>query len=167
MELSGVSWVPREQKGEKLFRGGSSINLDAKGRMALPTRYRTDLIERCDGRVVLTVHDDHCLLLYPQPEWDEIERKLVRLPNQNKRTRILQRMLLGHATELEMDKNGRILIPPRLREFANLEKRVVLAGLGNKFEVWNEEAWEKSCGDWVSDDGSDEDMPDSLESLTL
>jgi MraZ protein len=150
-----------------LFRGGSSINLDAKGRMALPTRYRNDLVERCEGRVVLTVHDDHCLLLYPQPEWDEIERKLVRLPNQNKRTRLLQRMLLGHATELEMDKNGRILIPPRLREFANLQKRVVLAGLGNKFEVWDEEAWEKNCGDWVSAVGDDEEMPDSLESLTL
>jgi len=98
--------------------------------MALPTRYRADLTERCQGRVVLTVHDDSCLLLYPQPEWDEIERKLVRLPNQNKRTRTLQRMLLGHATEFEMDKNGRILIPPRLREFAQLEKRVVLAMLG-------------------------------------
>ena len=81
-----------------MFRGGSSVNLDAKGRMALPTRYRSDLTERCQGNVVLTVHDDSCLLLYPQPEWDEIERKLVRLPNQNKRTRILQRMLLGHAT---------------------------------------------------------------------
>ena len=154
-------------RGGILFRGGSSINLDVKGRMAFPTRYRTDLVERCEGRVVLTVHDDRCLLLYPRPEWDEIERKLVRLPNQDKRTRTLQRMLLGHATELEMDKNGRILIPPRLREFANLEKRVVLAGLGNKFEVWNEEAWEKSCGDWVSDVGGDGEMPDSLESLTL
>lgn len=155
------------EKGAELFRGGSTVNLDAKGRMALPVRYRADLMDRCQGHVVMTVHDDSCLLLYPQPEWDEIERKLVRLPNQNKRTRTLQRMLLGHATEFEMDKNGRILIPPRLREFANLEKRVVLAGLGNKFEIWNEEAWEKNCGDWVSDDGDDGEMPDSLETLTL
>ena len=150
-----------------MFRGGNTVNLDAKGRLALPTRYRGVLDERCEGRVVLTVHDDRCLLLYPQPEWDEIERKLVRLPNQNKRTRILQRMLLGHATELEVDKSGRILIPPRLREFANLEKRVVLAGLGNKFEIWNEDAWEQSCGDWVAEDSDAGDMPDSLESLTL
>ncbi|MEN8107075.1 MAG: division/cell wall cluster transcriptional repressor MraZ [Pseudomonadota bacterium] len=150
-----------------MFRGGNTVNLDAKGRLALPTRYRGVLDERCEGRVVLTVHDDRCLLLYPQPEWDEIERKLVRLPNQNKRTRTLQRMLLGHATELEVDKSGRILIPPRLREFANLEKRVVLAGLGNKFEIWNEDAWEQSCGDWVAEDSDAGDMPDSLESLTL
>jgi MraZ protein len=165
--LSGNKWVSREQKGVELFRGGSTVNLDAKGRLAFPTRYRADLLERCEGRVVLTVHDDRCLLMYPQPEWDEIERKLVRLPNQNKRTRTLQRMLLGHATELEMDRNGRILIPPRLREFAGLDKRVVLAGLGNKFEIWNEEAWEKNCGDWVAEDDDEATMPDSLESLTL
>jgi MraZ protein len=150
-----------------LFRGGSTINLDAKGRLAFPTRYRNALDERCEGRIVLTVHDDRCLLLYPYPDWDEIERKLVRLPNQNRRTRTLQRMLLGHATELEIDKNGRILIPPRLREFAGLEKRVVLAGLGNKFEIWNEEAWEQCCGDWVTKDSDAGEMPDSLESLTL
>ena len=150
-----------------MFRGGSTVNLDAKGRLAFPTRYRGDLMERCEGRVVLTVHDDRCLLMYPQPEWDEIERKLVRLPNQNKRTRTLQRMLLGHATELEIDRNGRILIPPRLRDFAGLDKRVVLAGLGNKFEIWNEEAWEKNCGDWVAEVDDEAAMPDSLESLTL
>jgi MraZ protein len=150
-----------------LFRGGNTVNLDAKGRLALPTRYRGPLEDRCQGQVVLTVHDDRCLLLYPQPDWDEIERKLVRLPNQNKRTRTLQRMLLGHATELEIDKSGRILVPPRLREFASLEKRVVLAGLGNKFEIWNEDAWEQSCGEWVADDSDAGDMPDSLESLTL
>ncbi len=150
-----------------MFRGGNTVNLDAKGRLALPTRYRGPLDDRCQGQVVLTVHDDRCLLLYPQPDWDEIERKLVRLPNQNKRTRTLQRLLLGHATELEIDKSGRILIPPRLREFASLEKRVVLAGLGNKFEIWNEEAWEQNCGEWVADDSDAGEMPDSLESLTL
>ena len=116
---------------------------------------------------MLTVHDDRCLLLYPFPDWDEIERKLVRLPNQDKRTRTLQRMLLGHATELDIDKSGRILIPPRLREFANLEKRVVLAGLGNKFEIWNESTWEQHCGDWVAEDTAAGELPGSLESLTL
>jgi MraZ protein len=165
--LSGNFWVPRENKGAELFRGGNTVNLDAKGRMALPTRYRADLMDRCDGCVVATVHNDHCLMMYPRPDWDEIERKLVRLPNQDKRTRTLQRMFLGHASELEMDKNGRVLLPPRLREFANLGKRVVLVGLGNKFEIWNEEAWEKDCSDWLARNGDEGDMPDSLESLTL
>jgi MraZ protein len=150
-----------------LFRGGSTVNLDAKGRLALPTRYRGDLAERCEGRLVVTVQNDRCLLMYPQPDWDEIERKLVRLPNQNKRTLTLQRMILGHASELELDKNGRVLLPPRLREFANLGKRVVLLGLGNKFEIWNEEAWEQQTTDWLAGNGDDGDLPDSLESLTL
>ena len=149
-----------------MFRGGSSVNLDAKGRIALPTRYRGALVESCEGRLVLTVHDDRCLMLYPAPEWDEIERKLVRLPNQDRRVRNLQRMLLGHATELEMDSHGRILLPPRLRDFAKLDKRAVLAGLGNKFEIWNEEAWEKSCDEWVST-GESGSVPDPLDSLTL
>ena len=135
--------------------------------MALPTRYRAALVESCEGRLVLTVHDDRCLLLYPAPEWDEIERKLVELPNQDDRVRKLQRMLLGHATELDMDGHGRILLPPRLREFAKLDKRVVLAGLGNKFEIWNEEAWERNCVDWVSAEAGGGELPDSLETLTL
>lgn len=147
-----------------MFRGGSTVNLDAKGRMALPTRYRGQLTELCEGRLVLTVHDDGCLLLYPATEWEEIERKLVRLPNQNKHTRRLQRMLLGHATEVEMDGNGRILLPPRLREFAGLEKKVELAGVGNKFEIWNEQAWEQGRDDWMS---ADSEIPDALDNLTL
>ena len=150
-----------------MFIGGSTVNLDAKGRLAFPTRYRAELMERCDGSVVLTVDENRCLSLYPRPDWDELQRSLVRMPNQDGRVRNLQRVLLGHATEFEMDKNGRILIPPRLREFANLEKRVVLAGLGNKFEIWNEEAWERNCGEWLSAEGDDGEMPDSLESLTL
>ena len=148
-----------------MFIGGSTVNLDAKGRLAFPTRYRAELMERCDGHVVLTVDENRCLNLYPRPDWDELQRSLVRMPNQDARVRTLQRMLLGHATELELDKNGRMLIPPRLREFAGLDKRVVLTGLGNKFEIWNEEAWEKLCGDWVDEGSSSGDLPDPLNDL--
>jgi MraZ protein len=150
-----------------VFIGGSTVNLDAKGRLALPTRYRGVIADRFESRLVLTVHDDGCLLLYPMAEWEEIQRKLVRLPNQNKRARTLQRMMLGYATEVDMDGNGRILLAPRLRDFAKLDKRVSLAGVGNKFEIWNEEAWDKNCGDWVTGPDGDTDLPDALESLTL
>jgi MraZ protein len=150
-----------------LFTGGSTVNLDAKGRMAFPTRFRGQLEADCGGRLVLTVHDDGCLLLYPAPEWEDIERKLVRLPNQNKQTRRLQRMLLGHATETELDGNGRILIPPRLRDFAKLDKRVELLGLGKKFEIWNDEAWEQTRVDWLAKEGNESGMPDALENLIL
>lgn len=149
-----------------MFLGGSAINLDAKGRLAFPTRYRDELTERCDGRVVLTVARDRCLTLYPRPDWDELERKLVRLPNQDPRALNLQRMIMGYASELEIDKTGRILIPPRLRTFADLEKRVVLNGLGNKFEIWNEEAWDKKLDAWVAGDGDTGTLPDYLEQLT-
>jgi len=138
-----------------------------KGRLALPTRYRAPIIERFDGRLVLTVHSDGCLLLYPQPEWQDIERKLIRLPNQDPRTRAMQRMLIGHVTEIEMDGHGRILIAPRLREFAKLEKRVSLAGVGNKFEIWNEEVWDQKCNAWMTQGETDSDMPDPFASLTL
>jgi len=146
--------------------GGNTVNLDAKGRMALPTRYRQELTDSCEGRMVLTIHGDGCLLLYPAPEWEEIERKLIRLPNQNPAIRRLQRMLLGHATEVEMDSHGRILLPPRLREFANLDKKVVLASLVNKFEIWNEEAWEENLRHWI-DDGGAESVPEALDNLSL
>ncbi len=150
-----------------MFIGGSTVNLDAKGRLAFPTRYRADLIECCEGQVVITIHVDCFLLLYPAPVWEEIARKLVRLPNQDKRPRTLQRMTLGHAIELEMDKNGRILIPPRLRELADLGKKAVLAGNGDKFEIWNEEAWEKNRSDWMGGEQDDGNLPSSLENLTL
>ena len=135
--------------------------------MALPTRYRGTLEQRCQGRMVITVHDDGCLLLYPFPEWEEIERKVMRLPNRSPKTRQLQRMLLGRATEVELDGNGRILIPPMLREFAKLEKRIVLAGVGNKFEVWNHEFWEQGCEDWRASEENGSELSDPLDSLNL
>ncbi|MBD3669376.1 MAG: division/cell wall cluster transcriptional repressor MraZ [Gammaproteobacteria bacterium] len=151
-----------------MFRGVNALNLDAKGRMAMPAKYRDLLADNCDNQLVVTVDRDHCLLLYPLPEWEEIERKLTRLPNLNKSARLLQRMLIGHATEVELDASARILVPPPLREFAGLEKRVVLIGQGNKFELWNEERWNGRRDEWLSDE-SDEvlDLTADLESLSL
>lgn len=150
-----------------MFLGGSSINLDAKGRLALPTRYRAMLVEHCQGRMVLSVQQDGGLLLYPYPEWQEIEFKITNLPNQDRRVRQLQRMMLGYATEVEMDGQGRILIAPRLRSFAKLEKRVELLGQGNKFEIFNEAMLDQECEDWKNDHQDDKDLPDALDNLSL
>lgn len=151
-----------------MFRGLATLNLDSKGRMAIPTRYRENLLRTCAGQMVLTVDRDHCLLLYPLPNWEEIERKLVRLPSFNKQARRLQRLLIGHATECELDGNGRILLPPALREFAGLDKSVVLIGQGNKFEVWAEEAWTARQAEWLGEAGDeDAELPDELGSLSL
>ena len=133
----------------------------------MPTRYRERLATHCEGQLVVTVDRDHCLLLYPLPEWEEIERKLVRLPSLNKQARRLQRLLIGHATEVELDGNGRILLPPPLREFAELEKRIVLIGQGNKFELWDEVQWNEKRDVWLTETDGDEALPAELESLSL
>ena len=112
-----------------MFRGPSKVTLDAKGRLAIPSRHRERIVTRADGMLVATVDRDYCLLLYPFPEWEEIERELVRLPSLNKVARKLQRLMLGYATELEMDNQGRILLPREHREFAGLERQAMLIGL--------------------------------------
>src|SRR5689334_16891349 len=114
-----------------MFRGANPVTLDAKGRLAMPTRFREQLIERAHGRLVATVdRSDRCLLIYPLPDWEIIERKLVQLPTLNAATRRLQRLMIGHATELELDTNGRVLIPPVLREYAGLLRNAMLIGQG-------------------------------------
>jgi len=152
-----------------LFRGVNHLTLDAKGRMAMPSRYRDRLVQRCDGQMVVTVDPDHCLLLYPLPEWEEIERKLVRLPSLNPAARRLQRLLIGHATECELDSHGRILVPPPLREFAGLDRRVVLIGQGNKFELWDEATWSERREAWLEEAEGEaiEALAPELASLSL
>lgn len=140
-----------------MFRGVSAINLDDKGRLAVPTRYRAELTECCERQLVLTVGLDKCLLLYPLPEFEEIERKLVKLPTLNRKVKRLQRLLVGHATESEMDAQGRLLIPEPLREFAEIDRRVVLIGQGNKFEIWDETAWTAARESWIEEEQSDEE----------
>ncbi len=150
------------------FRGINNISVDAKGRMAMPARYRDRLLEACGGRLVVTVDQDHCLLVYPLPEWEVIEEKLINLPSLNKQSRLLQRLLIGHATELEMDGQGRILLPAMLREYAGLKKKAVLIGQGKKLEIWDEETWAQRQEEWVEAVQADEgDLPAALEDLSL
>jgi MraZ protein len=151
-----------------LFRGVSTLNLDAKGRMAIPTRYRERLQETCASQLVLTVDRDRCLLLYPEPEWVEIERKLKALPSFNKAARTLQRLYIGHAHDVEMDGQGRISLPAELRSFANLDKRVALVGQGNKFELWDEGTWSGKRDEWLDEVGlEDLELPADVESLSI
>ena len=150
-----------------MLRGLNELNLDSKGRLAIPTRYRDTLDRHCEGRMVVTVDRDRCLLLYPLPDWEEIERKLVKLPSYNEPARRLQRLLIGHATECELDGAGRILLPPPLREFASLSKEIVLIGQGNKFEIWDAQTWNVRRGEWLQGGGDDGPLPSELENLSL
>ncbi len=149
-----------------MFRGASKVSLDAKGRMAIPTRYRDRLASRCDGQIVVTVDKDHCLLVYPMPDWEELERKLVRLPSMNKSARRIVRIMVGYATEVEMDANGRILLSRELRDFASLDKNGMLIGQGNKFELWDEATWNEKREQWLGED-DDGELPADLESIAF
>ena len=149
------------------FRGVSNLSLDAKGRIVLPARYRERLLEICQSQLIVTIDTDQpCLLIYPQPEWELIEEKIEALPSFNPITRRIQRLLIGHATEVEVDAIGRMLLSNPLREFAQLGKKVVLIGQGKKFELWDEALWSERMQSWLGESG-DNEMPEALSELTL
>lgn len=150
-----------------MFRGATKITLDAKGRMAIPTKYRDRITARCANQLVTTVDRDHCLLIYPMPDWEGIERKLESLPSLNKTARRLQRLMIGYATEMELDGHGRVLMPKELREFAGIERHAMLIGQGRKFELWDEERWIERRDAWLAEDDDDAPLTAELESLTL
>ena len=124
-----------------MFRGVSHLALDSKGRLAVPAKHREALAADSNGRVILTADPSRCLLLYPLAEWEPIQKRLMALSSFNEKIRGLQRLLVGHADDVELDGAGRILVPPPLRQYAALDKRVVLVGQGNKFELWDEAKW--------------------------
>jgi MraZ protein len=133
--------------------------------MSIPTRYRDGILSRSGGGLVATIDRDPCLLLYPLPDWEDMERRLMRLPGNKPAVRAYQRRIVGHASEMEMDGHGRILISKELRDFAGLEKQVMLIGQGNKFELWDEARWSQ----WMEESSNNDDLelPPELESLPL
>jgi len=150
-----------------MFRGATKITLDDKGRMVMPNRYREQIAELAQGKLVVTVDKDQCLLIYPLPEWEQIERKLMSLPSLNATARRLQRLMVGHATELPLDGHGRLLLPPELRAFAKLGRHGMLIGQGNRFELWDEGRWSERRDAWLTSEETPTDLPSELESLSL
>lgn len=152
-----------------MFRGVTGVNIDAKGRIVVPTRYRERLQQESKGCVVLTIDtEERCLLLYPLNAWEEIESKLAMLPSFNTEARRIQRLLIGHATEVELDNHSRILLPPLLREYAGLNKLAMLVGQGKKFECWDEAHWQARRSDWLKEESrKDSDLPDEVKQLSL
>ncbi|MBA0166738.1 division/cell wall cluster transcriptional repressor MraZ [Pectobacterium sp. CFBP8739] len=152
-----------------MFRGATLVNLDSKGRLAVPTRYREMLNGESQGQMVCTI-DLHqpCLLLYPLPEWEIIEQKLSRLSSMNSAERRVQRLLLGHASECQMDNAGRLLIANTLRQHADLKKEVMLVGQFNKFELWDEQTWYQQVRDDIdAEQSTQEPLSDRLQDLSL
>ena len=148
-----------------MFRGINSITIDTKGRMALPSRYRELLSE---SMVVTIDTEETCLLLYPEAEWQKIEISLQKLPSFNPAARRIQRLLIGHATDVDLDAQGRILLPLELRQYAQLQKQTVLIGQGNKFEIWDEIQWQVSRQKWLEEESSHSDeLPDEMKTFSL
>ncbi len=152
-----------------MFRGINAITIDGKGRLAVPTRYRDELATQDKASLVVTIDpEETCLLLYPTTEWQLIENKLQSLPSFNVAARRIQRLLIGHATDVELDSSGRVLLPPLLRDYAHLDKKVVMIGQGNKFEVWDENLWQSKREQWLQAEASKEDgLPEEMKTFSL
>lgn len=152
-----------------MFRGLNAVAVDDKGRLSIPIRYRDLISDDANGLLVVTIDtEDRCLLLYPYPQWEQIEKKLESLPSYDAASRRIQRLLIGHATEMEMDRNGRILIPALLREYAGLGQMVMLVGQGKKFEIWGETQWEMARDGWLSEGiTEDQGLSPEIRSLSL
>ncbi|MDP6189317.1 MAG: division/cell wall cluster transcriptional repressor MraZ [Gammaproteobacteria bacterium] len=151
-----------------MFRGAVTINIDAKGRMAMPVRFRDMFSTVSTGKLVITIDtEEACLMIYPLPEWDLIQAKLEQLPSFNPAARRIQRLLIGHATDVELDGNGRILLPAVLREYAQLDKKAILLGQGKKIELWSESLWNGRRDEYLQVASATSELPDALHELSL
>ncbi len=136
-----------------MFRGINSVTLDTKGRMALPARHREAIRARSAGRLVTTIdRDERSLLMYALPDWEALEARLQQMSNIREAVRRLQRILIGHATDMELDANGRVLLPQMLRDYAQLERKLVVVGQGNKIEIWSDGNWRDRMEKWLGED---------------
>ncbi|WP_221763944.1 division/cell wall cluster transcriptional repressor MraZ [Methyloradius palustris] len=148
-----------------MFRGATSLSLDAKGRLAIPAKHRDALQAQCAGHLVLTAHPHRCLLLYPQPAWEPIQAKMMSLSSFDKQSSSLQRLLVGFAEDVEMDAAGRMLVSNVLRDFAGLEKQTMLVGQGSHFELWGMDAWKAQLENAIANDSLT--LPTELEGFSL
>ncbi len=151
--------------GERVFQGANQINLDAKGRMAVPTRARDPLTQGGTVKLVLTAHPDSCLLLYPAPAWEPIRAQVMSFPSLDKQASLWKRLLVGFAQDVEPDSAGRLLIPPELRDFAHITRQVMFVGQGSHFEIWDLEAWKTQLETLRT--GGSPTLPPGMENFSL
>jgi len=151
-----------------LARGSSTVSVDAKGRIAIPTKHRDALVNAANGRMVVTISaENHCLWLYTLTAWEEVESKLTSLPTLDPQVSRLKAMLIGHADDCDMDSNGRLLLPPELRKFASLGKKATLVGQGDKFEIWSEDQWIAHREGFMAEAFDKSSLPVELQTLAF
>ena len=151
-----------------MFRGIHSVNMDAKGRLAIPAKFRELLNSACGGQLVITIDPvARCLALYPLPQWEEIQTKIENLPSLNPGAKRMQRLFIGHASDCDLDSSGRFLIPSPLRDYASLEKKLVLLGQGQKVEIWSDENWQAQLDSMLADSDGMDSLPEEMQSLSF
>jgi MraZ protein len=148
-----------------VFQGANQISLDAKGRMAVPARVRDPLTQGGTVKLVLTAHPEGCVLLYPEPAWEPIRAKVMAFPSLDRQSNLWKRLLVGFAQDTEPDSAGRLLIPPELRDFAQITRQVMLVGQGSHFEIWDLEQWKKQLESLRS--GGSPNLPPGMENFSL
>lgn len=151
-----------------MFSGASQINVDAKGRLAIPTKYRENIARACEGNMVITLAPTgDSLWMYSQPVWQDIMRKLVALPSEDAASERLRQILIGFADEVKMDGSGRVLIGKSLRDRAKISKETWLTGQGNKFVIWQAETWEKRLDEMCNPDSGKPTSSEFTKELSL
>lgn len=146
IEPENIGGLASSYRIKKVFRGANSINLDSKGRIAIPAKYRQSIVESTASHMIVTCDPyDNCLLIFPLDHWESTEAYLQSLSNSQQLHRTLKRIMLSNATDVDMDANGRLLIPSVLRERAKLQKEVMLVGDVKKFQLWDEALWHKQA----------------------
>jgi MraZ protein len=148
-----------------VFQGATQVNLDAKGRMAIPTRSRDPLTAGGTQKLVLTAHPEGCLLLYPLPAWEPIRAKVMAFPSLDRNSNRWKRLLVGFAEEVEPDSAGRLLVSPELREYAGITREVMFVGQGSHFEIWDLAKWNTQFEDLLS--GGSPNQPPGMENFSL
>ena len=150
-----------------MFKGIHNMNLDGKGRLTIPSKYRSTIIDQVNGNMVITIDsEEKCLLLYPSTAWRKIQDKINNLPSFNKNAKRIQRLLIGHAEYLEMDASGRVLISKPLINFAEMTKKITLIGQGEKFEIWSDDVWNSRVNKWRSEE-TDESQESVLSDIII
>ena len=148
-----------------MFQGANQVNLDAKGRMAVPARVREPLTQGGTVKLVLTAHPEGCLLLYPEPAWEPIRARVMAFPSLDRQLNLWKRLLIGFAQECEPDGAGRLLIPPELRDFARITRQVMFVGQGTHFEIWDLEQWNAQLE--ILRSGGSPSLPPGMENFSL
>lgn len=158
----------RPLRSRVMFRGATKVTLDDKGRMVLPTVYRDQMPADAQGKLVITLGSGKCLVMYPHPEWEQVERKLLALPSLHPQAERLKGLMLGHAMMLELDSHSRFLLTTELREVAGLQRHAMLVGQGNSIQLWDEARWIERRDKWLAQgDDNMTGLPAELESLRL